>query len=227
MKRSEVNSIIENAKELLHKHGITLPPFGYWTPGDWEKKGAECREIKDCMLGWDITDFGSKQFDEIGLAVFTLRNGNTGLAEYKEKTYCEKILICQEKQVTPMHFHWYKVEDIINRAGGNLLIEVYNSTDDEKLAETDVAITLDGVRKTFPAGTEIRLEPGESITLTTRLYHTFCAEKGRGPLIVGEVSKVNDDTSDNRFLEAVGRFPEIVEDCMPNHYLCMEYPGLK
>jgi D-lyxose ketol-isomerase len=224
MKRSEVNRIIENAKELLHNHGITLPPFGYWTPGDWKMRGAECKEIKDCMLGWDITDFGSKQFDKIGLAIFTFRNGSMSLAEYKEKTYCEKMLVIQEEQITPMHFHWYKVEDIINRAGGNLLIEVYNSTDEGKLSDTKVEITLDGVRKKLPAGTKIRLMPGESVTLTTRLYHKFWAEKGKGPLIAGEVSKVNDDTSDNRFFETVGRFPAIEEDCPPNHYLCTEYP---
>jgi D-lyxose ketol-isomerase len=224
MKRSEVNSIIENAKELLHKYKIALPPFGYWTPDDWEKRGAECREIKDCMLGWDITDFGSKQFERIGLAIFTLRNGHTSLPQYREKTYCEKLLIIQEEQITPMHFHHYKVEDIINRAGGTLIIEVYNATDDDKLADTAVEITLDGVRKQFHAGTKISLESGESITLPQRVYHKFWAEKGKGPLIVGEVSKVNDDTSDNRFLEAVGRFPEIEEDCPPNHYLCTEYP---
>ena len=224
MKRSEVNGIIENAKELLHKYKITLPPFGYWTPEDWKEKGAECREIKDCMLGWDITDFGSKQFEKTGLAIFTLRNGHPSLSQYKEKTYCEKLLIIQEEQITPMHFHHYKVEDIINRAGGTLIIEVYNSTDDDALADTDVEITLDGVRKRFRAGTIISLESGASITLPTRVYHQFWAERGKGPLIVGEVSKVNDDTSDNRFLEAAGRFPEIDEDCPPNHYLCTEYP---
>jgi D-lyxose ketol-isomerase len=224
MKRSEVNKIIEEAKDIIHKYNITLPPFGYWTPEDWEGKGEECLEIKDCMLGWDITDFGSKQFDKTGLAVFTLRNGHQNLEQYSYKTYCEKLLIIREEQVTPMHFHWYKVEDIINRAGGNLVIELYNSTDDEKLADTDVEVSLDGVRVKLSAGAKVVLKAGESITLPSGLYHRFWAEKGKGTLIAGEVSKVNDDKSDNRFLDKAGRFPEIEEDCPPLHYLCNEYP---
>ena len=224
MKRSEVNKIIEEAKELIHKYNITLPPFGYWTPEDWKGKGEECLEIKDCMLGWDITDFGSKQFDKTGLSVFTMRNGHQNLEQYSYKTYCEKLLIIREEQVTPMHFHWYKVEDIINRAGGNLVIELYNSTDDEKLADTDVEVSLDGVRTELSAGARVVLKAGESITLPTRLYHKLWAEKGKGLLIAGEVSKVNDDNSDNCFLDKAGRFPEIEEDCPPLHYLCNEYP---
>ena len=43
-------------------------------------------------------------------------------------------------------------------------------------------------------------------------------------LLVGEVSKVNDDANDNFFLGDVGRFPEIDEDKPPLHYLCTEYP---
>jgi D-lyxose ketol-isomerase len=224
MKRSEINKIIETAKEILHKYNIKLPPFAYWTPEEWEQKGTECAEIRDCMLGWDITDFGSGRFEKVGLAVFTLRNGHQNLAQYKEKTYCEKILVIQEEQVTPMHFHWYKVEDIINRAGGNMVIELYNSTEDEKLADTDVEVSLDGVKRRFSAGSKVVLGPGESITLTKGLYHRFWAEKGRGVLVAGEVSKVNDDKTDNRFLEAGGRFPKIEEDCPPAHLLCSEYP---
>jgi D-lyxose ketol-isomerase len=225
MKRSVINSIIENTKELLHKYNITLPPFAYWSPEEWKGKKVECAEIKDCMLGWDITDFGKNQFEKIGLTIFTLRNGHANIDQYKNKTYCEKILISNEEQVTPMHFHWFKVEDIINRAGGNIVIEVYNSTVDDKLADTEVEVSLDGVKKKFPAGARLILEPGESITIPSRLYHSFWAEKGKGTVIVGEVSKVNDDNSDNCFLQKMGRFPSIEEDSPPVHLLCNEYPG--
>ena len=67
MKRSEINAIIEKTKQLLDKYCILLPPFGYWSPADWKDKGSECREIKDCMLGWDITDFGSGDYGKLGL----------------------------------------------------------------------------------------------------------------------------------------------------------------
>ena len=44
-----------------------------------------------------------------------------------------------------------------------------------------------------------------------------------GELIAGEVSKVNDDNTDNYFLEETFRFSEIVEDEAILHPLCNEY----
>ena len=66
MKRSKINALIDDAITLLHEHQIRLPPFAYWAPGEWAKKGAECDEIRHCKLGWDITDFGSSRFEEVG-----------------------------------------------------------------------------------------------------------------------------------------------------------------
>ena len=223
MKRSEVNALIDKAKALLEKNNFALPPFAYWSPEDWKSKGPECDEIRNCGLGWDITDFGSGEFDTIGLVVFTVRNGHKEIDAFSGKTYCEKILISEENQRTPHHFHWFKQEDIINRAGGNLVIELHNSTEDEQLADTDVEVSMDGVRYIFPAGHRVVLKKGESITLTPYLYHEFWSEEATGPCIAWEVSKLNDDNTDNRFLNALGRFPEIEEDCEPNHLLCTEY----
>jgi hypothetical protein len=223
VKRSEINALIEDAKKLLHKHQIRLPPFAYWSPADWKKKGAECDEIRQCRLGWDITDFGSGKFNEIGLTVFTVRNGHRAIKAYSDKTYCEKILIVQENQRTPMHYHAFKMEDIICRCGGNLVCQVYNKTPDGKLADTDVEVSLDGIRRRVKAGTKLVLKPGDSVTLTPFLWHEFWAEKGTGTSIVGEVSKTNDDATDNFFLNAPGRFPKIEEDVAPVHLLCTEY----
>ncbi len=133
-------------------------------------------------------------------------------------------MVVREEQVTPMHFHFQKMEDIINRGGGNLLIEVYNATEDDQLADTPVVVSRDGCRDEVAAGTILRLEPGQSITLPVRQYHRFWGEAGRGTVLVGEVSKVNDDNVDNRFYEPVGRFPEITEDEAPLYLLCNEYP---
>jgi D-lyxose ketol-isomerase len=227
MRRSEINQLIENAKKLLERSRIALPPFADWSPDDWKSKGPECDEIRDCMLGWDITDFGSGRFPEIGLVVFTVRNGHPTLKQYGIKTYCEKIIILTPGQHCPMHFHWSKTEDIINRCGGNLVFKIYNSTPDEKLADTEVTVSVDGVKKTFAAGAEVVLGPGESMTVPAHLYHEFWAQEGGGALVAGEVSKVNDDRCDNRFLEPAGRFPRIEEDCAPVHYLCTEYPQAK
>jgi len=62
--------------------------------------------------------------------------------------------------------------------------------------------------------------------LSQGVYHTFYAEDGKGKVLMGEVSQVNDDKTDNRFLEPIGRFPEIDEDEEALHYLCFEYPNL-
>jgi D-lyxose ketol-isomerase len=157
----------------------------------------------------------------VGLTLFTIRNGNFARPEYK-KTYAEKIMLVQVDQVTPMHFHWAKAEDIINRGGGDLVIQLYNATADEGLDESSgIKVSIDGIIHAVGAGDTVRLKPGDSITLPQRLYHKFWAEGSN--CLVGEVSMVNDDTSDNRFHEPVGRFPDIIEDEPPLHLLCNEY----
>ncbi len=223
MKRSEINQIMKDAMALFQEYKITLPPFVTWTPEEWKEKGAEVQEIKDNMLGWDITDFGQGDFDQTGLLLITLRNGNQKNAETYPKTYAEKLMVVRENQITPMHFHWNKMEDIINRGGGNLMIKLYNSTENEELADTDIVVSIDGVKHTFPAGHVVRLTPGESITLTRGLYHRFWGEEGKGTVLVAEVSMTNDDTQDNRFHDEAGRFPEIEEDEKPLYLLCNEY----
>ena len=146
--------------------------------------------------------------------------------KYK-KPYAEKFLYLKEGQYALNHFHWYKMEDIINRGGGNVLIRVYNSTKDEQFADTDVTVNCDGREFTVPAGTQVKLKPGESITIYPYMYHDFELEPGTGPVLLGEVSMCNDDNTDNRFYEPIGRFPEIEEDEPPYRLLCNEYPAAK
>lgn len=222
MKRSEINAILKETIAFLDQMNFKLPPFAYFTPEDWKSKGAEYDEIRENMLGWDITDYGHGDFDKIGLFLFTLRNGNLKNPTNK-KTYAEKLLISKENQYSPMHFHWNKMEDIINRGGGNLMVEVYNCDKDQGLATTDVEVVTDGCKRTVPAGTVLRLLPGESITLPPYQYHAFWAEEGHGTCLIGEVSMVNDDNTDNRFYEKQGRFPVIEEDEAPLYLLCNEY----
>jgi D-lyxose ketol-isomerase len=223
MKRSFVNSRIRDAEAFLKECRFELPAFARWTPDDWKTKGREADEIRACSLGWDLTDFGSGDFDKVGLLLVTIRNGLPN--DPASKQYCEKAMISGEGQVTPWHFHWSKTEDIINRAGGKFVIELAMATEDEKsLSDEEVVVSCDGVEKRLPARSRIVLSPGESITLTPRLYHTFYAEKGTGRVLVGEVSSVNDDREDNRFLEPAGRFPEIEDDEPAYRYLCTGYP---
>jgi D-lyxose ketol-isomerase len=223
MKRSEINAIMRNADAFIRRQGFYLPPFAYWTLKEWATKGEEVREIVDRQLGWDITDFGSGDYTHTGLFIFTIRNGDPeNLKTGGGKLYAEKILVSDVNQVTPMHFHWRKVEDIINRGGGKLAIQLYNSTEDDRLADSDVTVSLDGVRHVVKAGDTVVLSPGESITLPGRLYHKFWGTEGR--VLIGEVSLVNDDNTDNRFYEPIGRFPVIEEDELPLYLLCIDYP---
>jgi len=220
MKRSEVNSIISGLEKFFAEHKFMLPVWASWSPEDWKGKYDICYEIIDNKLGWDITDFGSGDFNRVGLSLFTIRNGNW---DKKDKMYCEKIMVADEEQETPMHFHWAKTEDIINRGGGNLVMELYNATDDDKLSPDLVTVSIDGVLTTVEAGKPLILKPGQSICLKSRLYHRFYGEKGKGKVLIGEVSLVNDDAKDNRFYDKIGRFPEIDEDVKPYRLLVNDY----
>lgn len=226
MKRSQINSIIREMEELISKNGFNLPPFCNWTPKDWENKGHEYDEIRDNMLGWDITDFGLGDFDKIGFGLITIRNGNRNNEKYK-KVYAEKLLFLRDDMMAPMHFHWFKSEDIINRGGGTLLIKVYNDDGKGGLADSDVFINSDGRSYYVKAGSLVKLLPGESITIWPHQYHEFHVEPGSGSVLIGEVSQCNDDNIDNRFYEDIGRFPKIEEDEEPYRLLCNEYPVAK
>ncbi|HRX58855.1 MAG TPA: D-lyxose/D-mannose family sugar isomerase [Eubacteriales bacterium] len=227
MKRSEINAAIRRMEAFAHKHGFVLPPFCAFTPADWAQKSHEYDEIRDNMLGWDVTDYGAGDFLKVGFSLVTIRNGNLAKQGEYPKPYAEKLLYLDEGQYSPMHFHWSKMEDIINRGGGNVLIRVYNATPQETFAETDVTVHCDGRTYVVPAGTQIRLTPGESISIHPYLYHDFTVEPGGGSVLLGEVSMVNDDVHDNRFYEPLGRFSEIEEDEPAYRLLCNEYPAAK
>jgi D-lyxose ketol-isomerase len=220
MKRSQINAIITGIENFLSERQFMLPVWASWSPEEWKGKYEKCSEIIDNKLGWDITDFGSGDFRNKGLSLFTIRNGSW---DKKDKLYCEKIMVSDEEQETPLHFHWNKTEDIINRGGGNLVIELYHATDDDKLSQEEVTVSIDGVLNTVKAGDSVILGPGESICLKPRVYHRFYGEKGKGRVLIGEVSLVNDDANDNRFYNETGRFPEIEEDVEPVRLLVNDY----
>ena len=220
MKRSEINQILKDAKAFMAEKQFLLPPWACWSVDDWKKNKESAREIIENMLGWDITDFGSGDFHKRGLFLFTICNGKFNV---DKKPYAEKIMIVEENQETPMHYHWYKMEDIINRGGGHLVIELYNSTSDNKFDNTPVNFKKDGIKGSVKAGGQVILTLGESICLEQGMYHRFYGEPGKGKVLVGEVSMVNDDAKDNCFYEPVGRFPVIDEDAEPSHLLVSDY----
>lgn len=224
MKRSKINSLITEAMNLFESKNFKLPPFAFWTPEQWAKKGEEVREIRENTLGWDVTDYGKGDFHHTGLLLFTIRNGNFQNRATYPKGYAEKIMVVREKQITPWHYHWNKREDIINRGGGDLVIELYLADEKNTFSDTPFSVSIDGVRRGVSPGEKVILTPGESICLEPYVYHTFYGKAGGGTVMVGEVSDVNDDANDNCFYDDLGRFPHIEEDEPPQHYLCTEYP---
>ena len=189
MKRSEINKALKELEAMCREYKCYLPPFCGFTPEQWQSIGHEYDEVRDCMLGWDITDYGLGDFDKVGFSLITIRNGNRKMPEKYPKVYAEKLLYIKEGQYAPNH--------------------------------------TDGRTYTVPAGTQIRLTPGESIHVQQYLYHDFSVEPGTGAVLLGEVSQCNDDNTDNRFNPPVGRFPKIEEDEPPYRLLCNEYPAAK
>lgn len=227
MKRSQINRLIDDALAFFDKSNFRLPPWAQWTVEDWLKTNEETKEIRTHRLGWNLTDFGSGNFDKVGLILFVLRNGRLvkGLPS-TTKTYAEKAMMVRPGQITPWHFHWMKTEDLVNRGGGRLEVELgWVSGDEKSIAPEEVVIQVDGITRRLPAGGKLVLEPGESVTLPPRMCHQFCGHVGDQPVCVGEVSSLNDDGTDNCFLFGAGP-PTIEEDCSPKYWLCSEYPAL-
>lgn len=221
MKRSEINRLVEKSIHFFDRFQFKLPVWAYWRLEDWKRvKKDSIQEIMENMLGWDLTDYGGGDFTKKGLVLFTIRNGNI---HKDKKPYAEKAMIVLESQEAPMHFHWNKMEDIINRGGGVLELELFNSDSSEKFSNEPFTVRIDGISKAVQPGDKVQLHPGESICLEPFVYHRFTAVPGKGPVFIGEVSAVNDDHTDNRFYEPQGRFPEIIEDTAPEYLLVNDY----
>ncbi|MBV6649013.1 MAG: D-lyxose/D-mannose family sugar isomerase, partial [Hoeflea sp.] len=136
--------------------------------------------------------------------------------------YAEKIMISRKDQLSPMHRHNIKAEDIINRGGGKLVLELFAAAEDGSIDDAArVSVPTDGVMRTLPAGGLLKLDPGESVTLMPGVWHAFWGEGD--DVLIGEVSTVNDDLTDNVFREPIGRFSTIIEDERPRHLLVSDY----
>ncbi|CUH52051.1 D-lyxose/D-mannose family sugar isomerase [Shimia marina] len=223
MKRSTINEIMQAADDMIRSYGFKLPPFAYWTPDMFVAQKTQAKALIEARCGWDITDYGDGRFDEMGLFLFTLRNGR--LADLQRgggMCYAEKLLISRQDQLSPMHTHVIKAEDIINRGGATLVVELYGSDDVGSFAEDRGGVVMcDGIARSFAPGEKLKFAPGESLTLMPGDWHAFWGEGG--DVLIGEVSTVNDDETDNVFRAPIGRFAEIEEDVAPMHLLVSDY----
>ncbi|KEJ96446.1 hypothetical protein SAMN05444149_103663 [Pseudosulfitobacter pseudonitzschiae] len=225
MKRSEINALLEEARAFFERHGFSLPPFAQWSPAEFVARQDNAAHLIRSRCGWDVTDYGAGRFDEMGLVLFTLRNGLlSDLNAGRGMCYAEKLLITRRDQLSPMHTHRVKAEDIINRAGGTLVVELFGSDATGQLdPQGGGAVMCDGLVVPFKAGDKLRLAPGESITLRPGDWHAFWAEDA--DVLIGEVSTVNDDETDNIFHQPITRFSQIEEDANPAHLLVSDYPA--
>lgn len=223
MRRSDINTIIAEGEAFIRSFGYELPPFSRLTPDAMKARRAEISGIIDARLGWDVTDYGKGDFAKTGLFLFTVRNGRVAdLAAGRGMLYAEKIMISRRDQLAPMHRHNLKAEDIINRGGGTLAIKLYASAPDGSLdREAQVSVPCDGVMRNFGPGGILRLLPGESVTLMPGVWHAFWGEDK--DVLIGEVSTVNDDETDNIFAEPIARFSSIDEDASPDRLLVSDY----
>lgn len=217
MKRSEVNRALAEAKELLTQHAWHLPDWAHWSPEEFDAAPDLAAFLREHQMGWDVTDFGSGDFANRGLTLFCLRNGVQ--SDPESRPYAEKLLIVGEEQETPFHCHHVKLEDIINRGGGTLMIEFRQPQEQN---DRKVTVRVDGRPVTLEEDEPLALEPGQSVTMPRNLYHRFYAKAGGGTVLGGEVSQVNDDQSDNYFWEPLGRFSAIEEDEPAMHPLWNE-----
>ena len=229
MKRSVINRSIEIAERVFECNRLRLPAFAFWSPEEWNAAGP-ADEVRDCMLGWDVTDFGSGDFARIGRTLFTLRNGRHNDPRYP-KPYAEKFILDPEGQRAPAHYHRGKREDIINRGSGVIVLELTSSDAGGNPSAAPLRLAVDGIARTIQSGSRLKLNPGESICLPPGTIHQFWGEDGDVVIdgvrycVSGEVSSVCDDRNDNAFLQPASRFPGIDGDEPPRRLLCSEYPG--
>ena len=150
---------------------------------------------------WDVTDLGLGRFEQVGLVLVNLA---------EEPEYCEKLMFSMKNQVTPMHTHRVKKEDIICRAG-SLELELWREHPNRCGKGDPVVLKRNGIEFTAGNGRPFTIAAGERVTLVPGVYHAFWGRGG--DCVVGEVSTANDDAHDNFFVDPeIGRFPEIEED---------------
>lgn len=160
---------------------------------------------------WDVTDCGLGKFDQVGLVL-------VNLAEQPE--YCEKLMYSKNRQVTPMHTHRKKKEDIICRSG-RLVIELWKGHPESTKKGDVFPVLRNGETINVRSGEPIVLEPGERVTIVPGVYHAFWPESQEA--VISEVSTANDDANDNFFVDPnIGRFPGIEEDEPPTVRLLWE-----
>lgn len=64
MKRWEIRKAWKELEAMCEKFLCYLSPFCHFTPEQWQSVGHGYDEVRDCMSGWDITDYSMGDFDK-------------------------------------------------------------------------------------------------------------------------------------------------------------------
>jgi D-lyxose ketol-isomerase len=224
MLRSAIDGAIDAARSFAARSNFALPEFAAWSRDEWLGQVDRLGPTLSRGLGWDVTDFGRGDFARYGLCLCTIRNGRVSEVDRNTaQTYAEKVMVVEVGQETPFHQHPRKTEDIINRGGGLLRVEIHPA-DRHKLGNGVTTTLLDGIETHVAAGERILIRPGQSVQIPSGAFHRFWAEGER--VLGGEVSAVNDDDNDNVFLDPFPRYASIEEDAPARYLLVGEYAGI-
>ena len=225
MRRSFVDARIDEMQALCDRHGVSLPAFSGWGEAAFRANPDSMALIAARGLGWNVVEFRPGAFASDGLTLFTLRMGDWRDLETKRgRLYAEKAIMSLDGQRAPHHYHVVKTEDIVNRGGARFVVELFQvdargePTRDRFRVLKDVSV-LD-----LGPGDQVRLEPGESLTLEPYVAHAFWAEGGTA--LAGEVSLANDDRSDNYFVPSLAPPDPIEEDAPARHVTVADYGRL-
>ncbi len=211
MKRSFIDARIESMLVLCERHGVKLPPFALWSQERYRADPDAARRIAESGVGWNIVEFKPGAFTSEGLSLFTLRMGDwRQLATGRGRLYGEKVLMAEEGQRTPHHYHVVKTEDVLNRGGARFVVELFKVDRAGTPLKERFHALKDATMLDLGAGDRVPLEPGESLTLDPFVAHAFWAEGGT--TLAGEISLANDDSSDNHFLPPLAPQAPIEED---------------
>ncbi len=127
-------------------------------------------------------------------------------------------------QRAPHHYHVVKTEDIVNRGGARFVVELFRVDGRGKPTKDRFRVLKDVSVLDLGPGDQVRLEPGESLTLEPYVAHAFWAQGGTA--LAGEVSLANDDRADNYFVPPLGVPNPIVEDAPARRVTVRDYSRL-
>mgnify|MGYP000041954099 CR=1 FL=1 len=134
MKRSEINATIKQFEALLDQYRFRIPPYLSFTPEEWADKNHEWDEIRDNMLGWDITDYGKGDFDKFASLV----------AEPRSERTCAVCFDGEEDKLSIRAYPYGHADSPEEQA--RELFDVLRHVDDEKMELAFVRFpSLDGV----------------------------------------------------------------------------------